>query len=288
LDLRSGKLRIYIVAGLVVVGALAMTIPNASSLVRPKAATPMSTPLVIAYNECTTAGGSPPGQEHNPANLTGDACAPEVRTSPRLTAGEPPVSAANFRGNLKQVVCITAATCTAGGGSGSVDVLFPSGIPANNSVEDVRCQLPPDGGAAGFAAPGVCASANAAGTAPDYGTTIGPAPAFLLGIAKIRITDINTGPAGGPYTTEGTTEDLDFGIPILCVPTGSTTTGGTCSPAAASANAVCSGCVGVGKRANIEVGTVNGLLRVQEPGPDSSPATFGDNVDYARPGLFLP
>jgi hypothetical protein len=266
--------------GAVIAFGMLVLAPIASALVRPSGATPIGASLVIAYDECTVAGGSPPGQEHNTANLPGDACAPETPTSTLLTAGEPPAAgAANFKGNVKIVVCTTAAACSAGGSTFSTDVLFPGGAPAGNYLVDVRCTA----GGAGFTTPASqCGTANAVGN-PDYGS--GAGAALLKATSIIRITDINTGPTGGPYTTEGTTEDLPFDVPVVCVPTASTAIGGSCVPAVAAANAACGGCVAAGKRSNIETGQI----RVQDGGPDGNPFLVpADNKDYARQGVFIP
>jgi hypothetical protein len=263
-----------LITGVMALGMLILA-PIASALVRPAGATPISASLVLAYDECTVA--TPAGQEHNTANLPGFACAPQTASSTLLTAGNPQLGtgAANFRGNLLTKVCgppPNALLCPAPLTS---DVLFPSGSPSGNFVVDVRCGV-------GMIAP-VCGNANAVGGA-DYGA-LAPPPALAKATAVIRITDINTGPAGGPYTTEGTTKDLNFDVPMVCSVTASTTIGGTCLPAVASANAGCGGCVATGKRSNIEVQT----LRVQDGGPDAHPFIPDvPNKNYAVQGVFIP
>jgi hypothetical protein len=277
---KFGKLRLCFAAALLALGVVAVAAPNASAIVRAKSATPYSVPLVIAHTQCVA-----PNSTHNPANLAGGSCVPETKNSPYLTAGEPPLAgAANFQGRLHFVVCITAGACSAGGGSGSTDVLFPPGAPGKNFLADVRCEA---------AAPWVgvlCPTGNAAG-GPDYGSGVPPATSSLLwATAGIRITDRNNGAPG--YTSEGTVEDLDFPVPVICLATADTAIGGACSPLFASANGACGGCVASGKLSNIEIAPWtatrdNGLV-VQDPGPDGNATTVAGNNDFATPGVFIP
>jgi hypothetical protein len=269
---KFGKLRLCFGAALLALGIVAVAAPSASALVRPRTATPYSVPLVVAYNQCVPPGNS----THNPANLAGASCVPETKASPYLTAGEPPAAgAAKFEGRLHLVVCITATSCSAGGGSGSTDVLFPSGVGKSYAL-DIRCE------AAAPSIAALCPNGNAAG-GPDYGSGVPPATASLAwATAKIRITDRNNGAPG--YTSEGTVEDLDFPVPAICQPTTDTTIGGTCTPLIASANGACGGCVAAGKLSNVEIDD----LRVQDPGADGNASTPLDNRDAARPGVFIP
>jgi len=285
---RYGKLRLCFAAALLALGVVAVAAPTASAIVRPRTATPFSVPATIAYDQCTVGNGT-----HNPANLAGFSCIPQTKSSPYLTAGNPQAGAgaANFEGRLHLVVCITAAACSGGGGSGSTDVLFPAGAPGKNYLFDVRCETaPPPPWSASF-----CTGANAAG-GPDYGLTAPSPGAFLLAKATIRITDRNndTTPPScvGGYTCEGTVQDLEFPVPLVCFKSASTTIGGSCTPAVASANGACGGCVASGKLSNIEVGQIH----IQDPGADGNalPAAGGgvggtaDNNDYARQGVFIP
>jgi len=277
MSIKNGKsFRLPVIVAVAALGVLALA-STAVALVRPSGATPIGASAVIAYNECTTVGGSPPGQEHNPANLAGDACAPPVRSSPFLTAGEPPGAPAQFKGNVKLVVCTTTNTCTSGGGSGSEDVLFPSGAPSGNYLTDVRCANP-----GGMTNTTVCVNPNTA-QGPDFGTTSAATPALLKATSHIRITDRNTGPTGGPYTTEGTTQDLDFDVPLLCSVTPASI-GGSCLPARSSANTACGGCVGVAKLSNVQVPTI----QVREGGADGTPFDANPSFMYAQQGVFIP
>jgi len=274
------------VLGVAALGMLFAAQTASANIVRPAGATPIGASVVLAYAPCV-----PPGNAtHNPANLPGAACTPPVQYTPRLTAGDPVVngSAANFRGNVKLVVT-TAPT----------NVQFPSGAPANNYVNDVRCTP----GYAG-ANPAVCAApgsgnvliAGGASPNPDYSGDLNV-------VAYIRITDqANSGPVGGPYTQDATVEDLAFAVAADCTITAATNIGSTCLPRHASANALC-GCVASGKRSNIEVGVGNsaagsassrptGAIFGMDGGNDGVVADLiadGDSpAPFTRQGLFLP
>jgi len=288
-----------IIAAVTALCVLAM-VATASAIVRPKGASVIQATLDIAYNECTTVGGDPAGQTHNPDNLPGDACTaagtmtPMKATSPLLTAGEPPVTPAQFEGQVKIQVCSDATgiavTCSGNGGistgSAGGDVIFKGGFPQNNYLLDVRCKGANVGNS-------WCANPNTAG-GPDYGTTSPTAPALLAAKALIRITDRNTGPAGGPYTQEGTTKDLDFEVPIICSATAGTI-GGSCVPAKSSANNILTpGCattppcvVATGKLSNIETGQISVTDGGDTP-VDGNPFAGTGNKDYARQGIFIP
>jgi hypothetical protein len=256
-----------LVAAIVVLGSLIVAQSAIAAFVRPNAATPMSTSMVVAYDQCSTGGvGSPPGEGHNPANLAGASCSPPTKSSLRVQSGDPtvfPGTVANFKANLKQVVA-------------PGDVLFPSGgaqtaaggptSPSGGYAQDIRCGTSV-----------ACGNANTAGGA-DY---IG----LLSGNSSLRITDNNNGPAGGPYVDSGTVEQLLFTVPISCANSTSAAIGGYCVPATTSANALCS-CVASGKRSNIEEGQVV----MTDGGPDGNPFATGDgpNQDAARQGVFIP
>jgi hypothetical protein len=297
-----------IIAAVTALCVLAM-VATASAIVRPKGASVIQATLDIAYNECTTVGGDPAGQTHNPDNLPGDACTaagtmtPMKATSPLLTAGEPPVTPAQFEGQVKIQVCSDATgiavTCAGNGGistgSAGADVIFKSGYPQHNYLRDVRCNganLVPTSnpwclGTAGSPA------INTAGNV-DYATTSMAAPALLAAKALIRITDVNTG-SGGTYTTEGTTKDLDFEVPIICSLTAASI-GGSCVPAKSSANNILTPACGsgtppcvvaTGKRSNIETGQIS-VTDAGDTPVDGNPFSGTGNKDYARQGVFIP
>jgi len=256
-----------------------------ANIVRPAGATPIAASQVLAYAPCNTA--SPAGSTHNPANLPGDACIPPAQFTPRLTAGDPAVngSAANFRGNVRLNVTLAPS-----------DVAFPSGAPAGNYTNDVRCTP----GYAG-ANPVVCGAPGSANLKPD--ATASPNPDYsgdLNVVAYIRITDqANSGPTGGPYTSDATIKDLAFAVAADCSVTAATNIGGTCLPRHASANALC-GCVASGKRSNIEVGVgtpsatlpAAGGIFSMDGGNDGVVADLVPDTDspapFTRQGVFLP
>jgi len=274
------------IGAIAVVGLLVSATSASANIVRPAGATPIGASAVIAYTPCTA-----PNAQHNPANLPGGACTPPVQYTPRLTAGDPAVngSAANFRGNIKLAVTLAPS-----------NVQFPSGAPNNNYVQDVRCtpSYAAGSGAAVCSAPGSgnVLLAGGASPNPDYSGALNVA-------AYIRITDqANSGPAGGPYTSDATVQDLAFAVAADCSVSASTSIGSTCLPRHASANALC-GCVATGKRSNIEIGVGNssggaatslptGAIFASDGGNDGVVADLVPDTDspapYSRMGLFLP
>lgn len=275
------------IGALVLVGMLATAQVANAVFVRPKAATPFSTPLVVAHDQCTT-----PDSTHNPANLAGGSCllpGPNAaKSSAIITHGDPVLNGqiASFQGNIKLLVVSPA------------DVLFPSATvnagtglvgagSGNNYVQDVRC----DGGnlaCAGGSPPGWT---GAPGVGGDY---VG----LLLANSSIRITDNNneTSPGSGTYTATGTVTQISFSVPMKCAATAATTAGGFCNPiqfdataggppgGVTGANSICA-CVASGKRSNIE----NGQIQVFDGGIDGNPNTSpGDNRAVARQGVFIP
>jgi hypothetical protein len=278
-----------VISAAAVVGMLFAAQTASANIVRPAGATPIAASVVIAYAPCNSA--NPPGSTHNPANLPGDACIPPTQFTPRLTAGDPVVngSPANFRGNVRLSVT-----------QGPTNVQFPSGAPSGNYVNDVRCTPAYDAGN-----PAVCGAVPGSGNLLTAGGA-SPNPDYsgdLNTIAYIRITDqANSGPVGGPYTSDATIKDLAFAVAADCSTTASTSIGGTCLPRHASANALC-GCVAVGKRSNIEVGVGNSAAGAASSLPTGGIfATDGGNdgvvpdlvadtdspAPFARTGLFLP
>jgi len=276
------RVALPLVGAAVLIGMLAM-VPVSGAFIRPKAATPFQTPLVVAYDQCV--GGA---MTHNPANLAGSSC-PEVKSSTIITHGDPTLNSqvVNFQGNVKLVVS---------GCPGACDVLFPSATAAGtglvtaatsgqNYMQDVRC-----GPGNGACAAGTAAGWTGAGTGDDY---VG----ILLASSSIRITDNNNGPAGGPYVTSGTVNQITFSVPTKCTSTAATGVGSFCTPLAfdasvggpaggvTGANSIC-GCVASGKRSNIE----NGQIEVFDGGPNGNPfnTTDGPNTTMARQGVFIP
>ena len=158
---------------------------------RPKSATPIYAPLVVAYDAC-----SPPGNGMHAPPLPGDSCSPAAESSPWLTVGNPP---ANFTGFVRLRAILGAA--------GPPD---DSDLEITATLEDVRCKA--------GATP--CGPANTNGGADYTGQLQGQFP--------YRRTDREQGPAGGPYTQAGTMIDGSVSFPLSCSST-TTTIGATCS-----------------------------------------------------------
>ena len=231
---------------------------SSATHVRPKGATPLYVPLVIAYKQCNTYGS--PNSTHN-GGVPGPSCAPPLgpqQESQFLWVGTPDtpgnLSAANSIGFIRLVVKTTSPE----------DVLITS------NGTDVRCK--PSVSAA------VCNSANSGLAGPDYSGN-------LTGTAQIRITDHFNGASG---TDTGTVVDLPFSVPASCVNTVSTSIGGTCSTST-TANATVPGAVADGKRGNVEIQTISindggstgiGGGGVAPPPPDST--------RFATQGIFIP
>jgi hypothetical protein len=126
-----------------------------ASHVRPKGATPLRVPLVVAHNACQS-----PNSAHNSPFLT-KSCSPPVQSSQFVTAGTPDANGAgpNLIGHVQ-----LQATAT--------DILIQS------SVSDVRCRPATNAS--------VCPFANAA-SGPDY-------TGILQLAVNMRISDHNNSP----------------------------------------------------------------------------------------------
>jgi len=222
---------------------------------RPKGASPLYVPLVIAYKQCVSSNSN-----HN-GGVALPSCVPQTQESQYLTVGSPDANgaAANSIGNIKLVVKTTSPE----------DVLITS------NATDIRCKPATN--------PAVCNSANSVGsppvaTPPDYSGS-------LTGTAQIRITDHWNGTS---QTASGTVTDAPFSVPAQCVNTASTAIGGTCSTNT-TANAVVPGAVGDGKKGNVEIQTLQvydggstgiGGGGIAPPPPDST--------RFATQGILIP
>ena len=107
-----------LLAGAVILGSLVLTGSAAGTHVRPKAATPLFTSFVIAYQQCSVTNAN-----HGPAFAFGS-CAPPTPTSRWLTVGTADSNGkpTNFVGSSK--LSVTAA---------------PADIKADIKLSDVRC-----------------------------------------------------------------------------------------------------------------------------------------------------
>jgi hypothetical protein len=220
---------------------------SSATHVRPKGATPLYVPLAIAYKACTA-----PNSNHNGGVAAPSCAAPvgPVQESSFLTVGTPDSNGAgaNMTGFVRLVVKITS----------------PEDILVTSTLTDVRCK--PATSAT------VCNSANTA-DGPDYSGQ-------LQGTAQLRITDHFNGASG---TDTGTVIDLGVPLTANCVNTATNAAaGGTCS-INTTANTVLPGAVADGKRANIEVQTID-----VKDGGSSGVASAPDATRFATQGIFIP
>jgi hypothetical protein len=215
---------------------------------RPKGATPVRVPLVIAYKECTS-----PNRMHGEPLASGP-CNPPMQSSSFLTVGtlDANGAAANSRGFLQLEV--KPAT---------LDNVIISG-----TISDVRCQS---------AATTTCGNANAAG-GPDY-------TGDLQAITTIRITDHYNAVESGGGTDPATVVDVPQPISLYCVSTADTSIGSDCSvPPPYCPFPAPRGCgPRDGDRSLAEVRQI----QVFDGGPDGTAATQ-DNTLFAVQGVFVP
>ena len=216
---------------------------------RPKAASPITTALVPAYNQCTAAN-----RTHGPP-LAFPSCNPPVQSSNSITVGSPDANGAtaNSTAFIKLSVVV--------GVPGPPD---DSDVKIISTITDVRCK-------AGTAA---CGSANAADGADYTGE--------VQGNATIRITDHFNAVAPGGGTDPATVIDVPFPVNAACTATASTSIGGTCATNT-TANAVVPGAVKDGKRAIVEIGQI----QITDGGPDGLVGTT-PNTLFGVQGIFIP
>lgn len=194
----------------------ATTVNTAIGYPRPKGATPLRQPLVIAYAPCTSPNGF-----HGPP-LASPSCRPPVRASSYLTVGSPDANGAtaNSTGTVRMDVQINANPT-------------PNDVLMIASMTDVRCGV-------GVSA---CGSANSS-DGPDY---TGELEVRQL----LRITDKLSGNGGG---VAATAVDLTIPMTMTCAQTANTI-GSNCS-AVTTANALLPGSVQTGSRAIWELNQV--------------------------------
>jgi hypothetical protein len=206
------------VLGIVVLSAALGTLLLSSQLssashVRPKGASPLSSPMVPAFKACAT-----PNRTHG-APLAFPSCNPPVQASSFLTVGTPDANGAPA--NAVGVVLI------------KVKVTSPEDVFIQSSGSDVRCL--PGAGAT------VCNNPNTA-DGPDYSGE-------LQGNATIRISDHYNGPG---LNEAATVVDIPFPVNGTCANTTSTSIGGTCG-VNTTANAVVPGSVKDTQRGIVEI-----------------------------------
>jgi Tol biopolymer transport system component len=217
---------------------------------RPKGATPMYVPLVLAYQPCTS-----PNRNHGSPLMFGS-CAPPVGNSSYLTLGTPDANgtAANGVGFVR-----LKAVAGAPGPPDDADVKVAA------EATDVRCRVV---GAT------TCGAANSF-AGPDYAGE-------LQVLLPLRITDRqNDAPYPlGPWPA--TVTDLGFSLAVPCAGT-PTTTGASCT-LATTTDTLVPGAIKEGARAIWGLGQV----KVNDGGADGDADTTSDNQLFEVQGIFVP
>jgi hypothetical protein len=210
---------------------------------RPKGATPLHVSLVPAFKQCTA-----PNTTHAPP-LSFQSCAPPVQESNYLTVGTPDANGAPA--NSIGAVHVSVAPP-------SID----NEVRFSGSITDVRCLPGTD--------TSVCNSPNAQ-DGPDYSGQ-------LEMVATIRISDHFNGPN---QNEAATVRDLPNPVPLDCVNTADTSTGGVCMVVP---QASCPpNCSISGRRTLVEFGQIE----VFDGGKDGANGT-ADNTVFMRGGIFIP
>jgi hypothetical protein len=234
-------------------GLVVLTQVASASHPRPKGASPIRVPLVVAFNSCPA-----PNRTHGPS-LAFPSCNPPGQTSNYVTVGTPDANgaAANSVGFVK----LTAIADVPGPPEGSDLVL-------KAQITDVRCK--PGGGT--FA----CGSANAA-DGPDYTGELQFNP-------TVRLTDHFNAVSPGGGADPATVIDIPFPVNIPCSATIDTSVGALCS-IDTTFEAVKPGSITrmEGKRAVIELNQIE----VIDGGSDGSLGTL-PNTLFADQGIFIP
>jgi hypothetical protein len=186
---------------------------------RPKAATPLSVPLVPAYRACTT-----PNRVHG-SSLEFGSCAPPRQTSDALTVGTP-----DANGNPVASVGRVGFRAVVGDPATSAD---EADVLVDTTLTDVRCRI---------AMPGYCTGEALS----DYVGGLELTP-------TIRVTDRHS---GGNERDPATGFDLiSFSVPVPCTETPSAPEGATCE-ARTSLDALTPGTIQEGKRAIWEISEI--------------------------------
>ena len=156
---------------------------------RPRGATPMRVPLVLAYDQCTSGN-----RTHGPP-LAFPSCNPPGQVSTSVTVGTPDANgaAANSIGSVHLGVVV--------GVPGPPD---DSNLSITTSLTDVRCK----------GTTTACGGANTAGGSDYTGE--------LTAVLRVRLTDKHS-------STPQTTQDFPLRATAPCVTTASTSEGGSCS-----------------------------------------------------------
>jgi hypothetical protein len=235
--------------GLLVIGGSA-----SATHIRPKAATPMFTPMVLAYDQCTS-----PNEVHA-APLAAGSCAPPTAnsSSPSAQAEDPPGPDSLY---LKVGNAVNGVP--AFGSSGFKWTVIgspPNDIAITGTVKDVRCKNSLSGGCPG-------------GLGEDY-----------FGELELRWrVKIITHQSGGTITTVYS----PYSVAVACAGTAESTPGppndvGSTCAVSTTANAVVPGQVSPGQRMIYRVST----LRVYDGGLDALAYPNGDNTLFWVWGIF--
>jgi hypothetical protein len=219
---------------------------------RPKSATPLQMSLVPAYAPCAA-----PNRTHGPA-LAFPSCNPPVQASTQATVGTPDAfgGAANATGYLR-----LTAWESIPGGPAEGDILI------DMEVKDVRCV--PTGSR--------CGAPNASGPA-DYSGEM----RFSF---ALRLTDHHNQTWPDPLVA-ATVQDFTIEHSWACAPSGSTSTGSTCS-LNTSLNTLMPEAGGPVLATRREVWELQDV-RIYDGGPDGDADTTADNTVFMRPGVFIP
>jgi hypothetical protein len=256
----SPRILISLAAGVVVLGSLVLASGASGTHVRPKAATPLYTSFVVAYQQCNATNAN-----HGPAFAFGS-CAPPTPTSRWLTVGTADSNGkpANFVGSSRLVV--TAA---------------PADIKATIALSDVRCTP-----ALAGANPPLCPS----GSLNEYVGKV--AVVYDLRISdhcnlpNIAVPTACPVPPGQGNPIAATVRDFRFPIVVPCVPP-APGVGSDCN-LATSFNAVTGGPpFGINGTTRMNIATHD--PRVMDGGPDGDPGPGSDNDDrFLEEGVFVP
>jgi hypothetical protein len=210
----------------------------------PQSASPIDASLVPAFQPCASPG-NPPNGRHAPP-LSAPSCDPPKPTSSVAAVGPQATGAAQVR----------AFSCPLCASPIAADVFFTV------KATDVRAGSP---------------------VGPDYDPNPG-GPDMSL-IARWRITDHYNATDGAScaatYSCPGTVAELDFPVPVDCVPTADSSVGSNCG-ADTSANAILPGSIQENKKAVVQVFR----LRLNDAGVDGKPATADDTL-FEQQGIYV-
>jgi len=268
-----------LLVGMMVIASSAMAVHS-----RPKAATPFSAPMVIAFKDCGGAAGAPTSTHGGGVGIIAPSCelhnfttanaATGGQTSASITVGTPTstLAPAPAESTSKFLICVPSAAAPNCGGI-PPNQAGPGDVELEASLNDVRCinGIP--------TLPCSAAGSNGPQSTRDY-------TGEVQGTATIRITDENNtaGPGG---STHATVVDIPFPVNAACAENAAQVgsplhhIGGTCT-ANTSANATVPNAVVPGKRGNVEIGQ----LKVVDGGADGLIAS-SPNTDFMKQGIFI-